>query len=71
VQGVQQTFAVFEVGDVVQRLHVGHHALVGEGLLAVLVGDVDVPLAVHQVLDVLRADAEALDGVRRSGPPNP
>ncbi len=47
-----------------EGLDVRHHPLVGEGLLTVLLRDLDIALALHQVLDVDRGHLEALDGVR-------
>jgi hypothetical protein len=64
VQRVEQTLAVTEIRYVVQGLEVGHHALVGERLLAVLLGNVHVALAGDQVFDVDRGDPESFDRVR-------
>nr|WP_322767090.1 hypothetical protein [Frankia sp. Cr1] len=47
-----------------ERLDIRHHPLIGEGLLAVLLRDLDISLAIHQILDVDRGYLEALDGVR-------
>ncbi|MFF0765862.1 hypothetical protein ACFYWH_38580 [Streptomyces sp. NPDC003737] len=63
VQSVEKARAVREVRGVVERLDVGRHALVGEGLLAVLVGDLDVPFTVHQVFHIDGGDLESFDGV--------
>ena len=63
VQAVEQPLAVGEVLNIVQGLDVGHHPLVGEGFLPVLLGDLDLALALHEVFDVDGGDLEALDGV--------
>jgi hypothetical protein len=48
----------------VQRLDVGHHPLVGEGLFPVVFRDLDVALTLHQVDHVHRGHPKPLDGVR-------
>ncbi|GAA2718880.1 hypothetical protein GCM10010439_02950 [Actinocorallia aurantiaca] len=46
-----------------ERLDVGHHALVGEGLFAVLFGDLDVAFTFHQIGDIDGGNPEAFDRV--------
>jgi hypothetical protein len=55
MERVEELLAMAEVLDVVKRLDVGRHPLVRERLL----GDVDIALALQQVLDVNRGDLEA------------
>jgi len=64
VECVQQALAEAEVPHVVEGLDVGHHPLVGEGFLAVVLRDLDVSLTLHQVDDVDRGHPEPLDRVR-------
>ena len=61
VERVEEPLAECEVRRVVQRLDIGHHALVCHRLGEVLLRDADIVLALDQVHDVNRRDLESLD----------
>lgn len=64
MQRVEQALAVAEVLGVPQVLHVPQRLDVGEGLLALVLGHLDVALARHEVAHVVGRDRDALDRVR-------
>jgi hypothetical protein len=54
VQSVEEAFAVADVLGIVEGLDIRHHPLIGKRLLAVLVRNLDISLAIHQILDNVR-----------------
>jgi hypothetical protein len=57
------TCAVGKVVGIVQSLDISHHLLIGEGLGPVLLGDLDVAFARHEVPNIDRGNLETFDRV--------